>query len=178
MGMKRLLVSIALLSSSALCGGQTANHTATPQNIAPAQLQNVLALPLTQSVEQRQKYKLPLKAAYDRQIALIGKDCETESNQGQQPYNICIGKADDQADSDFAVFYNNLQMLCHDQRQLATLQASEHTWQQYKDSAMEAAHAAWPNGTGAPGFAGEVYLSLVRNRMKELYKIYGLNISQ
>jgi hypothetical protein len=43
---------------------------------------------------------------------------------------------------------------------------------------MKATNAAWPSGTGAPGFAGEVYLRLVRDRMKELYEIHGLNISQ
>jgi uncharacterized protein YecT (DUF1311 family) len=175
--MNRLIICVTLLSSSMLCSGQTANQSA-PQDIVPGRLQSILDLPLAQSVEQRQQYKSPLKAAYERQLALGDKDCQTESNQGQQPYNICIGKANEQADADFAVFYNNLQMLCHDQNQLATLQASQHSWQQYRDSAMKAATAAWPNGTGAPGFAGEVYLSLVRNRMKELYKIYGLNISQ
>jgi hypothetical protein len=36
----------------------------------------------------------------------------------------------------------------------------------------------WPNGTGAPGFAGEVHLSLVRDHMRELHEIYGLNIAQ
>ena len=35
-----------------------------------------------------------------------------------------------------------------------------------------------PDGTGAPGFAAEVYLSLVRNHMRELNEIYGQNISQ
>ncbi len=43
---------------------------------------------------------------------------------------------------------------------------------------MKAADAAWPTGTQASGFAGEVYLRLVRDRMNELYDIYGLNISQ
>jgi uncharacterized protein YecT (DUF1311 family) len=176
--MNRLIICATLLSSSMLCWGQTANKNTTPQDIDPGRLKNILALPLTQAIEQRQQYKLPLKAAYERQLALIGKDCETRSEQGQQPYNICIGNADQQADADFGVFYNNLQMLCHDQEQLATLQASQHSWQQYRDSAMKAAEAAWPNGTGAPGFAGEVYLSLLRNRMRDLYKIYGLNISQ
>jgi len=54
------------------------------------------------------------------------------SQQGQQPYNICIGKL----------------ML------------------------------PGPTAQERPVFAGEVYLSLLRNRMKELYEIYGLNISQ
>jgi uncharacterized protein YecT (DUF1311 family) len=105
-------------------------------------------------------------------------DCQTEDDRGQQQYNICMGQADEEADKDFAIFYNNLQMLCHDQDQLATLQDSEKTWKIYSESAMKAARAAWPNGTGAPGFAGQVYLSLVRDYMRELNEIYGLNISQ
>jgi uncharacterized protein YecT (DUF1311 family) len=175
--MNRLIVNIALTISSTLCHGQAPAQT-VPQDIAPARLQSLLVLPLMQAVEQRQQYKLPLKAAYNRQLAFEGKDCASESERGQQPYNICMGKANEQADVDFAVFYNNLQMLCHDQDQLATLQASEHSWQQYRDSAMKATNAAWPEGTGAPGFAAEVYLSLLRNRLKELREIYGLNISQ
>jgi hypothetical protein len=69
-------------------------------------------------------------------------------------------------------------MLCHDQDQLTTLQASEKAWQMYENSAMKATRASWPDGTGAPGFAGQVNLSLVRDRMRELDEIYGLNIAQ
>jgi uncharacterized protein YecT (DUF1311 family) len=83
-----------------------------------------------------------------------------------------------QSDKDFAAYYANLQMLCHDQNQLTTLQNSQKAWVTYEDSAIKAAHASWPNGSGAPGFASEVYLSLVRNRMRELNEIYGLNIAQ
>lgn len=147
-----------------------------PQNISISQLQTVIGLPLDEAVRQREHYKIPLRSAYKRQMDLSGKDCS--SVQGQQPYNICMGRAGVQADSDFAVFYNNLQMLCHDRAQLKTLQSSEETWLVYKQSAMNAAFASWPEGTGAPGFAGEVYLSLVRDRMRELHEIYGLNISQ
>jgi hypothetical protein len=39
------------------------------------------------------------------------KACEVEANQGQQPYNICMGKAEEQIDEDYASFYNNLQLL-------------------------------------------------------------------
>jgi uncharacterized protein YecT (DUF1311 family) len=173
--MKRLIVSIALLTSPTLCDAQKSTQAAA-RDVDPGQLQSILALPLSQAVAERERYKQPLKVAYGHQLASIGKDCEAVD--GQQPYNICMGKAGVQADADFGIFYNNLQMLCHDQNQLATLQASERDWQRYRDSAMQAAHAAWSEGTGAPGFAGKVYLSLVRDRMKELYGIYSLNISQ
>ncbi|QHN04884.1 DUF1311 domain-containing protein [Granulicella sp. WH15] len=157
----------------------TCSHAQTPpKSISAAQLQTVISLPLDQAVKLRETYKGPLKSAYARQIALISKDCQAESDQGQQPYNICIGQANVQADRDYAIFYHNLQMLCHDQNQLTTLQAFEATWQMYKDSAIKATHASWPGGTGAPGFAGQVYLSLLRNHMRELDEIYGLNISQ
>jgi uncharacterized protein YecT (DUF1311 family) len=164
---------ILLLALPAFCCAQT-----TTQSISPAQLQAVIGLPLNQAVKQRETYKRPLKSAYERQTSMIGKDCQAESRQGQQPYNICMGQANEQADKDFAIFYNNLQMLCNDQDQLTTLQASEKAWQMYKDSAMKAAHASWPDGTGASGFAGEVYLSLVRDHIHELDEIYGLNIAQ
>jgi len=153
--------------------GQTA-----PQNISPAQLRVVIDLPLEQAVQRREAYKGPVQSPYARQLALSGMDCQTEADRGQQQYNVCMGQADEEADKDFAIFYNNLQMLCHDQDQLATLQDSEKTWKIYSESAMKAARAAWPNGTGAPGFAGQVYLSLVRDYMRELNEIYGLNISQ
>jgi uncharacterized protein YecT (DUF1311 family) len=117
------------------------------QNISSAQLQAVLDLPLGQAVQRRNVYKEPLKAAYARQIALIGKDCQTDPPQGQQPYNICMGQADVEADRDYATFYNNLQMLCHDQNQLKTLQSMQTTWEAFHDSAMNAAHAAWSSGT-------------------------------
>jgi uncharacterized protein YecT (DUF1311 family) len=149
-----------------------------PKNIPRSQLQAVIDLPLNQAVHLRETYQGPLKAAYARQMALYDKDCQTEADRGQQQYNICIGQAGDNADKDFAIFYNNLQMLCHDQDQLATLQDSEKTWKIYRDSAMKAAHAAWPEGSGAPGFSGQVHLSLVRDFMRELHEIYGLNISQ
>jgi uncharacterized protein YecT (DUF1311 family) len=148
------------------------------QDISPAQLQTVIDLPLNQAVKQRETYKAPLKAAYDRQITITGKDCQAESKEGQQPYNVCMGQAWVQADKDFAAFYRNLQMLCHNQDELSTLQDSQRAWVTYADSAMKAAHACWPDGTGAPGFAAEVYLSLVRNHMRELNEICGLNISQ
>ena len=162
-----------------ICASAVSSHGQTiPQNISPAQLQAVIGLSLDQAVKVRETYKVPLKSAYARQIALAGKDCQAESNQGQQPYNICMGQAGELADKDFAVFYNSLQMLCRDQDQLTTLQAFEATWQAYKGSAMKATHASWPDGTGAPGFAGQVYLSLIRNHMRELDEIYGLNIAQ
>jgi hypothetical protein len=43
---------------------------------------------------------------------------------------------------------------------------------------MKATRAAWPDGTGASGFASQVYLSLVRDHMRELNGIYSLNIAQ
>jgi hypothetical protein len=43
---------------------------------------------------------------------------------------------------------------------------------------MKAVRVAWPDGTAAPGVAGQVYLSLVRDHMRELDEIYTLNISQ
>ncbi len=150
----------------------------TTQDISSAQLQAVIDLPLDQAVQKRETYKGPLKAAYQRQVSMLGKDCEAEADQGQQPYNICMGEASKQPDEDFAIFYNNLQMLCHDQDELATLQASEKAWKMYEDSALKATQAAWSDGSGASGFYSEVYLSLVRDHMRELHKIYGLNIAQ
>ena len=164
---------ILVLALPAFCYAQT-----TARDISPAQLQAVIGLPLNQAVKQRETYKGPLKSSYEHQISMIGKDCQAEIKQGQQPYNICMGQANEQADKDYAIFYNNLQMLCHDQDQLTTLQASEMAWQIYKDSVLKATHASWPDGTGASGFAGEVYLSLVRDHMRELDEIYGLNIAQ
>jgi hypothetical protein len=150
----------------------------TPRNISATQLQAVIGLPLDQAIKLRETYKEPLKSAYSRQVALVGRDCQAEIDQGQQPYNICMGQAHVLADRDSAIFYNNLQMLCHDQDQLTTLQAFEATWQVYKDSAMKATHASLLDGTGASGFAGQVYLSVLRNHMHELDEIYSLNISQ
>jgi uncharacterized protein YecT (DUF1311 family) len=171
--MKVLSLILCGLAVPLFCRGQ---HP--PEDISPAQLQTVIGLPLRQAVERRETYKAPLKTAYDRQIAMTGKDCEAESKSGQQPYNVCMGEADVQADKDFAVFYRNLQMLCGNQEELSTLQASERAWQAYADAAMKATHANWPEGSGAPGFAAQVYLSLVRNHMRELNEIYGLNIAQ
>lgn len=168
----------ALIVSLFLFAGFVGASAQSPQDISVAQLDRVMQLPLTQAVKQREIYKVPLKAAYERQMGLVGKDCSAESVQGQQPYNICMGYATEQADRDFATFYNNLQMLCHDQDQLAALQSSRRAWESYRDSAMKAAQAAWSEGTGAPGFASEVYLSLLRNYMQELDEIYGLNIAQ
>jgi uncharacterized protein YecT (DUF1311 family) len=157
----------------AFCYGQTAI-----QDISSSQLQAVNDLQLDQAVKLRETYKAPLKSAYKRQISMTGKDCLAESQNGQQPYNICMGQASQHTDEDYAIFYNNLQMLCHDQDELTTLQAFEKAWQTYKDSAIKARHAAWPDGTGAPGFASQVYLSVVRDHMRELGEIYGLNIAQ
>jgi uncharacterized protein YecT (DUF1311 family) len=162
---------VLVLTLPALCPAQSQTR-----DISPTQLQAILSLPLEQAVKQRETYKVPLKSAYDRQMAATGKDCQAV--QGQQPYNVCMGHVSVQADKDFAIFYNDLQMVCHNQDQLATLQASEKAWLRYKDSAMKATFAAWPDGTGASGFAGGVYVSLVRNRMRELNGIYALNIAQ
>jgi uncharacterized protein YecT (DUF1311 family) len=171
--MKVVFLIFCVLALPLFCRGQHGS-----EDISPAQLQTVIDLPLGQAVEQRETYKAPLKAAYDRQITMAGKDCQAESKAGQQPYNVCMGQADGQADKDFAAFYRNLQMLCHNQDDLSALQASQRAWLTYADSAMKAAHACWPDGSGAPGFAAQVYLSLVRNHMRELNEIYGLNIAQ
>ena len=167
---------VAVLLVAALpvfCHAQT-----TAQDISSAQLQAVIGLPLDQAVRQRATYKGPLKAAYQRQISVLGKDCEAEADQGEQPYNVCMGQASKQADEDYAMFYNNLQMLCHDQDQLSTLQATEKAWKKYEDSALKATQAAWSDGSGASGFYSQVYLLLVRDHMRDLHEIFGLNIAQ
>jgi uncharacterized protein YecT (DUF1311 family) len=139
---------------------------------------NRFNLPLGDAVKAREAYKAPLRAAYKQEMDLAGKDCEEASEHEQQPYNICMGKAGAQAETDYATFYNNLQMLCHDQQQLAALQNYQKVWTAYKQSAMKAALAVWPNGSGEPGFASGVYVSLVRGSMQQLSRIYDLNISQ
>jgi uncharacterized protein YecT (DUF1311 family) len=171
--MRLVFLILFVFAFPVFCEGQRPS-----QDISAARLQTVIDLPLNRAVQQRETYKVPLKAAYDRQIAMTGKDCQRESEKGQQPYNVCMGQAEGQADKDFAAFYANLQMLCHDQNQLTTLQNSQRAWATYADSAIQAAHASWPDGSGAPGFAAAVYVSLVRNRMRELNEIYGLNIAQ
>jgi uncharacterized protein YecT (DUF1311 family) len=171
--MKLNLVVAVLLALPVVGSAQV-----TPEDISPSRLQAILGLPLEEAVRQRAIYKEPLKSAYERQISMSDKDCAVEMNQGQQPYNICMGKAGEQTRKDYVIFYNNLQLLCHDQDQLKTLQASEKAWQSYRDAIGKATYASWSEGTGAPGFAGEVSQLLVRNRMRELYKIYGLNITQ
>ena len=148
----------------ALAAFARSNAQTTTQDISPA--------------SRHEAIKAEANSAYARQMESTGKLCQAEAARGQQPYNICIGQADEAADRDLAVFYNNLQMLCHDPNQLAALQESEKSWRTYSQSAMKATHAAWPQGTGAPGFAGEVYLSLVRDHMRELHEIYALDITQ
>lgn len=170
--MKLNIGLIFLLAVPFCCNAQSA-----PQNISPAQLQALIDLPIQQHNKQRETYKASLKPAYERQTA-SGEDCKTEAAQGQQPYNIYLGKVEERADDDYAIFYNNLQLLCLSQDQLRTLQASEKAWRAYLETMAAATHASWPEGTGAPGFATEVHIVLVRNRMRELHKVYGLNISQ
>jgi uncharacterized protein YecT (DUF1311 family) len=164
------LFALALFMS-ARCNGQTSVNT-----VSLNELQSVIGLPLSQAVAAREVYKKPLRAALARQTGPAENACQATS--GQQPFNVCMGKADEAADSDFAIFYNNLQMLCHDQDQLLTLQQSEKQWKAYSDSIMKATRAAWHDGTAAPGVAGQVYLSLVRDYMRQLDEIYDLNISQ
>ena len=164
------LLALALFMS-ARCNGQTSVKT-----VSLNELQSVIGLPLSQAVAAREVYKKPLKAALARQAGQAGNACRTAA--GQQPYNVCMGKEDEMADSDFAIFYNNLQMLCHNQAELETLQQSEKQWKVYSDSTMKATRAAWPDGTAAPGVAAQVYLSLVRDYMRQLNEIYDLNISQ
>ena len=171
--MMRLGRWLVLLCAASACSAQDVK-----KNLTQAQLQEVLDLPLSQAVQKRNAYKEPLKAAYSRQMALSGKDCQAESLQGQQPYNICMGSATEQASRDYAVFYNDLQVLSHDQSQLGALQSSEESWTAYRVSALKATHTAWPDGSGAPGFAGQIELSLIRDRMRELSAIFGLNIDQ
>jgi uncharacterized protein YecT (DUF1311 family) len=170
--MKCAVIVFAALCLTVSSQAQTAIH-----DIEPSQLQTVLSLPLDQAVKARETYKAPLKAAYEREMALAGKDCKETSDQGQQPYNACMGKAGMQAQMDYTIFYNNLQMLCHDQNQLTALQIYQKAWTAYRENAMSAALASWPNGSGAPGFYSLVYLKLVRDSMQELATIYDLNIS-
>jgi uncharacterized protein YecT (DUF1311 family) len=166
--MKRL--ALAFLALPGLCWAQT------PQDIPISRLHSVLDLPLDQAVKQRETYKQPLKAAYERQTALIQKDCQLESQQ--LAYNICMGQASEQADKDYATFYNNLQMLCHNDEQLAGLQAFEKVWLVYRNGGVKATRFSWPNGTAASGVVSRVYLSMVRQHMSVLLQIYDLNVSQ
>jgi uncharacterized protein YecT (DUF1311 family) len=167
------MVLVFLLATQVCCSAQI-----TPKDIASSRLQAIIDLPLNEAIQQRAAYKVPLKSAYERQMAMSDKDCEKEANEGQQPYNTCMGKAAEQAEEDYATFYNNLQLLCHDQDQLRTLQFSEQAWRTYRDAMEKAANASWSEGTGAAGFSSEAELLIIRNRMRELYKIYGLNIAQ
>jgi hypothetical protein len=80
--MKCVVLSLLVLAMRP-CNAQT-----SPQNISSAQLQVLLNLPLDQAVQHRNTYEL-LTAAYSRQVALEGRDCQTEAAKGQQPYNIC-----------------------------------------------------------------------------------------
>ena len=169
----RVLLLCLSIAGLARCHAQVAL-----QVVSPNELKALIDLPLNEAIKARNSYKKPLKSAYTRQMEMAGKDCQAESTQGQQPYNICMGKAGQLADENFAVFFNNLQMLCHDQEQLSSLQQSENHWKAYSDSVMRAVRAAWPGGTAAPGVAGEVYLSLIRDYMREMDQIYTLNISQ
>jgi hypothetical protein len=134
--MKLILGFFFLLSVSIYGHTQT-----TPKDISSSRLQSIIDLPLNEAIKQRAIYKVPLKSAYARQLAMSDKACEVEANQGQQPYNICMGKAEEQIDEDYASFYNNLQLLCHDQEQLRTLQSSEKVWLTYLD-AMEKSDAS------------------------------------
>ena len=171
--MRPVVSFLILIFVPVLCHGQS-----DPQDISPAQLASVTSLPLTQAVQQRETYKPPVKAAFDRQVALAGKDCQAESRMGQQPYNACMGRAEEQADQDFSILYRNLQFLCHNEGELTALQALERAWRGYSESGLKAAQAAWAEGTGAPGFAAQVHLSLLRDHMRALMEIYGLNIGQ
>jgi uncharacterized protein YecT (DUF1311 family) len=169
----KILTVLLFLATVFSCAAQT-----DQQDVRPSQLKALLDLPLEQAVQKRKLYQAPLKIAYTRQSSLAGKDCAAEVDHGQQPFNICIGQADDQARKDYATFYNNLQMLCHNQEQLIALQMSESSWISYRDNAMKAAQVSWADGTAASGVIGRVYLSLLRDRMNELYETYELNISQ
>jgi hypothetical protein len=82
--MKCVVLSLLVLAMRP-CNAQT-----SPQNISSAQLQVLLNLPLNQAVEHRNTYKELLTAAYHRQVARDGRDCQTEAAKGQQPYKICI----------------------------------------------------------------------------------------
>jgi uncharacterized protein YecT (DUF1311 family) len=161
------------ITFSVLCHAQSA-----ATDISAEQLQKITQLPLRAAVEQRERFKIPLRSAYDRQMNASDKDCRAEVNDGQQPYNVCMGNASIQANKDFATFYTNLQMLCHDLRELTALQATHKAWLLYEDKSSDAARAAWSEGTGASGFANQIYLSILRDHMRELHEIYGLNISQ
>jgi uncharacterized protein YecT (DUF1311 family) len=170
-GMKILTV-LLFMAVVLSCAAQT-----DQQDVSPSQLKALLDLPIEQAVQKRNLYKAPLKVAYARQSSLAGKDCVSEADHGQQPFNICIGQAYEQAHKDYATFYNNLQMLCHSQDELIALQMSEASWMSYRENAMKAAQVTWSDGTASSGVVGRVYLSLVRDRMNELYETYDLNIS-
>lgn len=169
----KVLTVLLFVAAVLSCAAQT-----NSQDVRPSQLKALLDLPLEQAVQKRKLYQESLKAVYARQSSLAGTDCATEIDHGQQPFNLCIGQADDQARKDFATFYGNLQMLCHSQEQLIALQMSEASWNSYRDNALKAAQVSWADGTAASGVIGRVYLSLLRDRMNELSETYDLNISQ
>jgi hypothetical protein len=72
--MKANLGIIFLLAVSALCNAQT-----MPKNISPSQLQAIIDLPPSEAVKQREIYKVPLKFAYERQMAMSDRDLRGRS---------------------------------------------------------------------------------------------------
>jgi hypothetical protein len=49
------------------------NAQITPKDIPPSRLQAIIDLPLNEAIQQRAVYKVPLKSAYERQMAMSDK---------------------------------------------------------------------------------------------------------
>jgi Lysozyme inhibitor LprI len=143
----------------------------------------------------RQQLRAQAKAAFDAEAAREkGGDCREAQNT--QEFNTCFGDAVTIADQHLEAYEEALEAILalHDPDQPSTPSVGiagpvqtpqqdatefdhlEQLWHTYLDAASTAAFHQFDGGTGGPSFGLETHLRLVRNHLRELNTLYGIEL--
>lgn len=124
---------------------------------------------LAQDFKARQQHVTAAVAALNADDAKTGKDCVQAKNQYEG--NICTAQVADDADQNFAVFYENLKAIIGDDAQ-KKLQDSQDAWLDYRKKACDAVLDFYKSGTIRNSEYSRCQTRLTRQRMRDLDFLY------
>ena len=106
------------------------------------------------------------KAAFDKEMARVGKDCTQVRNQRDE--NDCQSDAAGATERNFAAFYKALEGIIGN----AALSDSQQAWLDYRKKQCDAVFDFWSPGTIAPSAELRCEIELTRSRMRDLDSLY------
>jgi uncharacterized protein YecT (DUF1311 family) len=106
------------------------------------------------------------KAAFDAEMARVGKDCTNFGSQ--QADDSCQGEAEAATERNFRAFYSALEGIVGS----SALQDSQQAWLDYRKKQCDAVFDFWRPGTIAPSAKVRCEIDLTRSRMRDLDSLF------